>query len=196
MFELFESRGLMRFKYSIFDFRSTDTHMQGSMHAARVAPHLDWRATHQLNPPRGRSAGEASSLGSTVEPDELPRQKRRPRSPPQLCVGRRTSAEALRRPAMISLFSDPGKVRALEAKCYRGGVTLSLYNFGSTSCALQESLENQLATGHILLLLGQWRLWSRKDSPGASVATARHDLWGSLFMNDSQSKPLSDSQSD
>ena len=46
MFELFESRGLMRFKYSIFDFRSTDTHMQGSMHAARVAPHLDWRATH------------------------------------------------------------------------------------------------------------------------------------------------------
>ena len=35
MFERFESRGLMCFQYSIIDFRSTDTHMQGTVHAAR-----------------------------------------------------------------------------------------------------------------------------------------------------------------
>ena len=93
MLELFESRGLMHFQYSIIDFRSTDTHMQGSVHAARLAAHLDWRATHQLNPPRGRSAGEASSLGSAIESDELPRRERPPRSPPQLCVARRMGIE-------------------------------------------------------------------------------------------------------
>ena len=35
MFELFESRGLMYSQDSIIDFRSTDTHMQGTVHAAR-----------------------------------------------------------------------------------------------------------------------------------------------------------------
>ena len=40
MFELSESRGLMCFQYSIIDFRSTDTHMQGSVHAARLAAHI------------------------------------------------------------------------------------------------------------------------------------------------------------
>jgi len=32
------------------EFRSTDTRMQGTMHAARVAPHFDWRASLHLNP--------------------------------------------------------------------------------------------------------------------------------------------------
>ena len=63
------------------------------MRLAVAAAHVDWRATHQHNPPRGQNAGGASSVGSTIEPDELPRRKRRPRSPPQLCVGRRTGIE-------------------------------------------------------------------------------------------------------
>lgn len=57
-----------------------------------IAPHLDWRATHHLNPPRGSNAGGASSFGSTIEPDELPRQKPRPTSRLELCVGRATAA--------------------------------------------------------------------------------------------------------
>ena len=94
MFELFESRGLMHFQYSITDFRPTDTHMQGSVHAARVAPHLDWRATHQLNPPRGRNAGGVHPFSSTIESgDELRLRNRRPASPPELCAVRRTSDE-------------------------------------------------------------------------------------------------------
>ena len=93
MFELFESRGLMYSQYSIIDFRSTDMHMQGSVHAARVAPHLDWRATHQLNPPRGSNAGGASSLGSTIEPDDLRLRKRHPKSRPGPCVARATAVK-------------------------------------------------------------------------------------------------------
>jgi hypothetical protein len=84
--------------------------MQGSMHAARVAPHLALRATLQLNPPRGRSAGGASSLGSAIEPDELPRRNPRPRSPPQLCVGKRTGIERGGRVCMDFLVLKPGKM--------------------------------------------------------------------------------------
>ena len=57
-----------------------------------IAPHLDWRTTHHLNPPCGSNAGRASSFGSTIEPDELPRQKTRPTSRLELCVGRATAA--------------------------------------------------------------------------------------------------------
>ena len=101
MFELFESRGLMYSQDSIIDFRSTDTHMQGTVHAARVAPHLDWRASLQQEPSRSRNAGGASSLGSTVEPDELPRRNPRPMSRPELCVGRRTGIEREEGPRMV-----------------------------------------------------------------------------------------------
>ena len=52
--------------------------MQGIMHAARVAP-------------RGRNTGGAHPFSSTIEPDELPLRKRRPASPPELCVGRQTT---------------------------------------------------------------------------------------------------------
>ena len=58
-----------------------------------VAPHLDWRATHQLNPSRGPSAGGASSFGSAIEIDELRRRKRHPVSRLELCVGRATAAK-------------------------------------------------------------------------------------------------------
>jgi hypothetical protein len=88
--------------------------MQGSMHAARVAPHLALRATLQLNPPRGRSAGGASSLGSAIEPDELPRRNPRPRSPPQLCVGKRTGIERGGRVCMDFLVLKPGKMYTYE----------------------------------------------------------------------------------
>ena len=66
-----------------------------------VAAHVDWRATHQLNPPRGSNAGGASSLGSTVEPDELRRRNPRPMSRPELCVGRQTGIERGGRPAWV-----------------------------------------------------------------------------------------------
>ena len=113
MFELFESRGLMCFQYSIIDFRSTDTHMQGTMHAARVAPHLNWRATLQHNPPRGQNAGGASAVGSTIEPYELPPRNPRPMSRPELCVGRRTGIEREEGPRMVRSNRTRGKFHAV-----------------------------------------------------------------------------------
>ena len=80
----------MTFKYSIIETRSADTSMQ-DMCMALASLHISTRrATHQPNPPRGPNAGGASSLSSTIEPDELRLRKRHQMSRPELCVGRRT----------------------------------------------------------------------------------------------------------
>ena len=60
---------------------------------AVAPPHLDWRATHQLNPSRGPSAGGASSFGSAIELDELRLQKRHPVSRPERAAVQRTGVE-------------------------------------------------------------------------------------------------------
>ena len=82
----------MSFKYSIIETRSTDTIMRGTMQDAR-APlcHIDWLGDSQLNPPRGRNTGGASSLSLGIEPNGLPLRKRDLTSRPELCVGRRTA---------------------------------------------------------------------------------------------------------
>ena len=58
----------------------------------RSTCHLHWLGgDSQLNPPRGRNSGGASSLSSDIEPDGLTRRKRDRTSRPELCVGPRTA---------------------------------------------------------------------------------------------------------
>ena len=102
----------MSLQYSIIEFRSTEKRMQGIMHAARVAPHgLASGYISLTHPAAGmRARPHISVLSSTIviEPDEPPLRKRRPASPPELCVGRRTTDERSQETAWIC-SADTGK---------------------------------------------------------------------------------------
>ena len=73
---------VVHFKYMSLRLRggftlACNTSMHGGTTCAcrgrstRVAPHLDWRVTHQLNPPRRQNAGGAHPFSSPIESDEL-----------------------------------------------------------------------------------------------------------------------------
>ena len=115
----------MSLQYSIIEFRSTEKRMQGIMHAARVAPHgLASGYISLTHPAAGmRARPHISVLSSTIviEPDEPPLRKRRPASPPELCVGRRTTDERSQETAWICSADTGKKVSDLGRSPRRDG---------------------------------------------------------------------------
>ena len=63
------------------------------MHAARAAPHLDWRGDSSAEPTRGPKAGASHSLSSTTDQDGLPARKRGTHTHYELATDRRTDDE-------------------------------------------------------------------------------------------------------